>query len=162
QEVKPTHGWEVTIGYRFQPSSRHFIGTNEQKQREINHNQIQNTYNLFDIALSYQLTPRVSINGSLPILVATRVQLYNPRGIYHTRGIADMTLGVRSWIFRPPTESGGNLAFGINLKFPTGKSDIKEAALDRNNRVVYATADQSILPGDGTWGFSIDSTAYKR
>ena len=37
------------MGYRFQPSSRHFIGTVEQTQRELNNNQIQNVYHLFDI-----------------------------------------------------------------------------------------------------------------
>jgi hypothetical protein len=40
------------MSYRYQESDRHFIGTVEQKQREINHNQILNVYHLLDIAWS--------------------------------------------------------------------------------------------------------------
>jgi len=70
--------WVITIGYRYQPSSRHFVGTVEQKQRELTHNQIQNIYHLFDISIERQLTRRFSAIASLPILFAYRDQLYNP------------------------------------------------------------------------------------
>ncbi len=155
------HRFDLTIAYRYQPSSRHFIGTQEQKQRELNHNQIQNTYHLFDVALSYQLTPRWSLNTSLPILVARRDQLYAPRGIYHVAGIGDMTLGARTWLFRPPTESGGNIALGFSLKLPTGVHNAADWALDRNGKRVLATADQSIQPGDGGWGFALETQAHR-
>ena len=35
REIGSPQPWVITMGYRFQPSSRHFIGTVEQKQREI-------------------------------------------------------------------------------------------------------------------------------
>jgi hypothetical protein len=72
-----------------------------------------------------------------------------------------MTVGGRAWIFRPPTESGGNVAIGVNLKLPTGKYNATGAALDRNGAPIIATADQSIQAGDGGTGFSIDIQAYK-
>ncbi|HBY62191.1 MAG TPA: hypothetical protein DEH78_20415 [Solibacterales bacterium] len=151
----------ITVGYRFQPSSRHFIGTVEQKQREILGNQIQNTYHLFDVAVERQMTPRLSLTGSLPIFFAYRNQLYNPRGEYRVRSIGDMTLGGRMWLFRPPTESGGNVAVGVSLKLPTGKYNAVGTARDAAGNVIQATADQSIQAGDGGVGFAIDTQAYR-
>ena len=119
---------EVTVAYRYQSSFRHFVGTVEQKQRELAGTQIVNNYHLFDIAVSYPVTPRVNITGSLPILRAERNQLYAPRGIYNVDGIGDMTLGARAWLFRPPTESGANIALGFSLKFPTGKYNATDLA----------------------------------
>lgn len=161
REVRGRQPWVITIGYRFQPSSRHFVGTVEQKQREINHNQIQNTYHLFDVAVERQLTPRWTATGSLPVLFAHRNQLYPPRGEYRVRGIGDMTLGTRAWIFRPPTESGGNLAVGISLKLPTGEAGATGTATDAQGNIIAATADQSIQAGDGGTGFALDTQAYQ-
>lgn len=157
----PKLGLDVSIGYRFQQSARHFVGTVEQKQREINHNQIQNTYNLFDLALNYQVTRQWSVNASLPILIARRNQLYNPRGIYNVRGIGDMTIGGKAWLFRSPGEHG-NIQMGLSLKMPTGDPGSKDLALDRTGKPVYAVADQSIQAGDGGWGFALDSQGYRR
>jgi hypothetical protein len=133
----------------------------EQKQRELANNQIQNTYHLWDVSISRQLTPRWSVNASLPVLFVSRNQLYVPRGNFQVNSIGDMTVGGRAWIFRPPTESGGNIGIGFNLKLPTGKYNATGAALDRNNNPIIATADQSIQAGDGGTGFSLDIQAYK-
>ena len=148
------------MGYRYQASSRHFIGTVEQKQRELSHNQIQNNYHLFDLAVSYQLSRRWSINGSLPLLDAHRNQLYPPKGFYRVAGIGDMSVGVQTWLFRPPTESGGNIALGINFKAPTGRSNYRSSAVTSKGQVVQATADQSIQPGDGGYGLALSTQAY--
>lgn len=154
------HRLSVTVGYRYQSSSRHFVGTVEQKQREAAHNQIENNYHLWDIGVEYQLTRRWSLMGSLPIAKVRRNQLYNPRGIYHVAGIGDATIGARTWIFRPPTESGGNIGLGFSLKMPTGKYDSTDKAV-LNGQAVQATADQSIQAGDGGWGFALDTQMYK-
>jgi hypothetical protein len=77
------------------------------------------------------------------------------------RSIGDVTVGPRVWLFRPPTESGGNIGLGINLKLPTGKYNASGAATDRNGNPIIATADQSIQAGDGGTGFSLDVQAYK-
>lgn len=161
REVRGSQPWVATISYRFQPSSRHFVGTVEQKQREALGNQIQNTYHLFDVAVERQMTRRFSVTGSLPILFAYRNQLYNPRGEYRVRGIGDMTIGGRGWIFRPPTESGGNAAVGLSLKLPTGDYRAMGTATDAQGNVIQATADQSIQAGDGGVGFVIDAQAYR-
>jgi hypothetical protein len=161
REVYKPQPWVITIGYRYQPSSRHFVGTVEQKQRELNHNQIQNIYHLFDISIERQLTRRFSAIASLPILFAYRDQLYNPVGKFHVNSIGDMTVGGRAWIFKPPTEGGGNIAVGMSLKLPTGKYNATGIAKNAQGQTIVATADQSIQAGDGGTGFSVDTQMYR-
>ena len=158
RENSKLHHFDITIGYRYQQSSRHFVGTVEQVQREILHNQIENDYHLWDVAINYQLTPRWSLTGSLPILVAKRDQLQN--GIFRTAGVGDSTVGARFWVFRPPTESGGNVSFGFSLKMPTGKDNSVDHGVFRGTRQLV-TADQSIQAGDGGWGFALETQGYK-
>jgi hypothetical protein len=152
---------EVTVAYRYQSSFRHFIGTVEQKQRELDGTQIVNNYHLFDVGVLYPLTRRTALTGSLPILLAERNQLYAPRGIYNVNAIGDMTLGARTWVFRPPTESGANMSLGFSLKFPIGKYNATGLATSSTGQPVLATADQSIQAGDGGFGFVLETQAYQ-
>ncbi len=152
--------WTVSVGYRYQESFRHFIGTVEQKQREILGTQIFNTYHLLDVSVSRQLTPRWSAQVSLPILFADRNQLYVPRGDFHVNSIGDMTIGGRAALL-PPTESGSNILLGASLKLPTGKYNATGAAVDRNGNPIQATADQSIQAGDGRTGFALDVQMFR-
>jgi hypothetical protein len=149
------------VGYRYQPSYRHFVGTVEQKQRETNRNQIENIYHLLDFSIERQLTPRWSVAASVPVLFAHRNQLYAPSGRYVVNAFGDASVGFRSWIFKPPTESGDNISVGMSIKLPTGIYNATGAAVS-GGRPVIATADQSIQAGDGGTGFSIDLQAYKR
>jgi hypothetical protein len=150
------HHFDVTIGYRYQSSARHFVGTVEQVQREILHNQVENDYHLFDVAISYELNPRWSLTASLPMLTAKRNS--PTQGVFRAEGIGDASIGARFWVFRPPTESGGNIGFGFGLKMPTGHDNA--SGHRRNGQLI--NFDQSIQPGDGGWGFSLDTQAFKQ
>jgi hypothetical protein len=155
--------WTVGIGYRFQPSSRHFVGTVEQKQRELLHNQVQNIYSLFDFSISRVISRRWSLNASIPLLVASRDlrPFATSNGIERLVSQGDMTIGARTWIFRPPTESGGNIAIGMNLKLPTGAYNATSRLLNtRTGQTFVVTDDQSIQAGDGRVGFSLDFQAF--
>lgn len=152
------HHIDITVGYRYQSSSRHFIGTVEQVQREILRNQVENDYHLFDVGINYELTQRWSLTASLPILVATR---HMSSGLFHTHGIGDSTVGTRAWIFHSPAEHGGNIAFGISLKMPTGKDNSQDFAFINGRRTII-TSDQSIQAGDGGWGFALETQGYQR
>jgi hypothetical protein len=149
------------MGYRYQASYRHFVGAVEQKQREINRNQIYNLYHLVDIGIERQLTPRWSVSASVPMLFAHRNQLYAPSSRQVVNSVSDASFGVRSWIFKPPTESGDNVSIGVSLKVPTGNYNQTGPAM-QSGREVIATFDQSILSGDGGTGFAVDIQGYKR
>ena len=149
-------------GYRYQPSFRHFIGTVEQKQREVLGNQILNIFHLVDFSVERQLTPRLSVGGSVPVLFAHRNQLYNPRGKFVVNSIGDIAVGGRAWVFKPPTESGDNISVGMFLKLPTGKYNATGRATNARGESIIATADQSVQAGDGGTGLAVELQGFKR
>ena len=156
--MSPTwrHNLTVDIGYRVFNSNKYFQGTNEIARPTA----IRNHQNIFDVGIEYVLTPRWSLIADVPVFDGTRNQLYPPTGIFQVGGIGDITVGAQRWIFRPPTENGGNVAVSASLKIPTGIDDATGSALYKG-QIVKATADQSMQPGDGGWGFSIGTQAYK-
>ena len=154
------HGLTITTGFRTYSSYQHFIGTVEQHQRQTLHNAVLNHVDLFELDLNYQLTPRLSLIASLPGLEATRHQESSPLNVYRSGGIGDTTVGVQSWILRPPTESHANVSISAQLKLPTGINDAKGTTITQSGVAMIEPFDESIQPGDGTWGFSLATEAY--
>jgi len=103
----------------------------------------------------------MSVIASIPGLDASRHGQSSPLNAYHSGGIGDVTVGVQSWIFRPPTENHGNVAISAQLKLPTGVNDAKGTKTLSNGKTMVEPFDESIQPGDGTWGFSLATQAYK-
>lgn len=151
------HRLTLNVGYRVFNSNKYFIGTNEISRPTA----IRNHQNIFDVGVDYKLSPRWSIIADVPVFDGTRNQLYPPAGIFRVAGIGDVTVGAQAWVFRPPTESHGNIAFSASLKIPTGIDDASGAAILKGKQIV-ATADQSMQPGDGGWGVVVASQAYKQ
>jgi hypothetical protein len=150
------HNLTVEIGYRVFNSNKYFIGDEEIPRA----NATENHQNIFNIGLEYRLTPRWSLIADVPVYDGTRNQLYPPSGIFQVSGLGDITIGAQSWIFRPPTENGGNIAVSASIKLPTGIDNATGSALYKG-KIVKATADPSMQPGDGGWGFVLGSQAYK-
>lgn len=156
------HGLTFTFGFRTYSSFRHFVGTVEQVQRETGHSEVENHVDLYDLGISYQLTPRWSLIADIPAMTASRhKQGADPFNTYRSAGIGDVTVGAQAWIWRPPTESHGNIALSASLKLPTGISDAKGESVDSTGKVTIKGFDESIQPGDGTWGFSLATVAYR-
>lgn len=156
------HRLTIEVDWRSFSSFRHYIGTVEQTQRAVLGTQIKNHQNIYNISANYDLSPRWSLNFSAPVLQGTRNQLYTPKGVYDIAGIGDIIIGAEAWLFRPPAEAGGNIAFGFGLKLPTGLNNGTGTALLSNGTYGKAVADQSLQPGDGTWGFTLSTQAYKQ
>jgi hypothetical protein len=154
------HGLTITTGYRVYNSFRHYIGTVYQVQRQTQHSAVVNHVNLFELDLNYQLTPRLSLIASVPGMEATRHGQSSPLNVYRSGGIGDVTVGVQSWIFRPPTENHGNVNISAQLKLPTGINDAKGYKINSNGTTTLEPFDESVQPGDGTWGFSLATEAY--
>ena len=155
------HNLTVSVGFRTYNSYAHYIGTDYQARRALLHNQVQNHVNLYDLSFNFQLTPRFSIVGDIPGLTASRHQQGNVN-VSRAGGIGDITAGVQAWVFRPPTESHGNIAFSMSLKMPTGINDAKGTTILSNGTTQVRNFDQSIQPGDGSWGFTLATQAYRQ
>lgn len=155
------HPVTVEVDWRSFSSFRHFSGTVENTSRQTLGTFIPNHQNIYNISLDMQVTPRWSVNAFVPVLQGTRDQKYPPVQKVEIAGIGDMIVGVQGWVLKPPTENGGNIAFSLGLKLPTGINNGMGTGRLANGTVQKVVADQSLQPGDGTWGFTLGTQAYK-
>ena len=150
--------WRLDIAYRHQYSYQHYVGTAYQEQRALKKNQVMNHIDLQNYLLTYQADPRWSFQLNVPFLIANRHSQNALNRQYDVAGFGDVTLTAQTWLWRPPTESGGNIAVGFGVKLPTGNaaaSNTFKAGLPVQN------VDQSIQPGDDAYGIVGDFQAFK-
>jgi hypothetical protein len=152
--------WQVSVGYRYQHSHRHFIGTEEQVDRAEERTEVNNRIHIFDVAGTYEVNQRVNIGFSVPILVAKRYTERTPELATHSTGIGDISVIGRMWLFRNPNESRQNISVGFGIKFPTGESGATDT-INTPAGPVTRVVDQSIQPGDGGYGMVAEFQAYK-
>lgn len=162
--------WSASLGWRYQKSDRHFVGSEYQEQRDEQGSQVINDVNLADLSIRYQATRRVEISVGVPYFMATRSQSLRQSGVelerYQTaaRGIGDVFVSTRRWMFDPDTHTGGNLQLGFGVKIPTGannETDTFRVLSGGTITNVIRTVDQSIQPGDGGFGILADLSTFK-
>lgn len=162
--------WSASIGWRYQKSDRHFVGSEYQEARDEQGSQVINDVNLADLSIRYQATRRVEISVGIPYFMGTRSQSLRQDGVelerYQTaaRGIGDVFVSTRRWMFDPDTHPGGNLQLGVGVKIPTGannETDTFRALSGTTVTNVIRTVDQSIQPGDGGFGILADLSTFK-
>jgi hypothetical protein len=164
--------WQVATSYRWQKSDRHFIGSEEQKDREADSSQVINRVHLLDLNVRYNLSQRTSFSASVPYFIASRSnpirdasRVVIDRSVTHANSLSDAGLTARRWMKNPDSCKNGNVSLGLGLKTPTGQSDHTDVrrALTAG-RIVSSVVpvDQSIQPGDGGWGFTVEATGFRR
>lgn len=159
---------QLGINYRYFKSFRHFRGTEEEPDRVANGSEVINHSHAWDFFLTYGISNRFYASLTLPTVINTRSSLYeHGREERHTtfsRGLADVRLGVGYWLFDPVAHPRGNLALGLGLKIPTGSynaSDIFYNVGPEGGPEVRPV-DQSIQPGDGGFGITVDFQLYQQ
>lgn len=164
--------WQVSLGYRYQRSDRHFRGTHEEVNRQAEGSEVINTVNLVDLGIRYNFNPRFSLSVGIPYLSAERTSPIRAsdrsvvdRDAVQSGDLGDITLVGRYLLWDPVTQPKGNMVVGLGVKFPTGAYDVRDTETDLTDdgeRVqVVETVDQSIQPGDGGWGVVVDMSAYR-
>lgn len=161
-------------GFRYFESFRHFRGFEEEHNRIEDGTQVINDSYFLDLSLTYGITDRLYANAILPFVNHKRSSMYehggnppNGLGERHTTtssGLSDMRLGLGYWLFDPAKSHGFNYAVGLGVKLPTGKYDYTDTFYnqgenrDEDREVVV---DQSIQPGDGGTGITLDVQGYQ-
>ena len=158
-------GWQAAVGYRWLHSDRHFIGSQEQPQRQANGTQVINDSHFIDLTATYGLTKRLSLNLTVPFVYSDRSSLYEHDNIHRhsmvASGLADVRLGATMWVFNPDQHHDGNLSFGLGLKCPTGDSEAQAIAYKVTGPALRYV-DQSIQPGDGGWGVVLETQGFQK
>lgn len=161
---------DIQIGsnYRYFKSFRHFRGTHEEPDRVSNGSEVINHSHSWDFFLTYGISNRLYASITIPTVINTRSSLYehgrDERNTTFSRGLADIRVGVGYWLFDLEKNQNGNLALGLGLKLPTGSynaSDIFYNVGPEGGPQVRPV-DQSIQPGDGGFGITLDFQFYQK
>jgi len=162
--------WSFSLGWRYQESDRHYVGSDYQEQRAELGNQVINHINLADLTVRYQASLRTELSLGMPFFMGTRSQTFRQPATgelerYQTaaRGLGDIFFTTRRWMFDPDTHPGRNLQLGVGVKIPTGQNNATDTFKVVSGSTVtnqIRTVDQSIQPGDGGFGILVDVSTF--
>ena len=159
----PSGDWVADMSFRYLHSMRHFVGDQEQFQRQVLGNQVINHQYFLDLDAQYAISPRWSVGLLAPFSFSTRSQVANGSRIEtHADGIGDTRLSAYFWTWDPTKHPKGNIQLGIGLKTPTGDDGVTDTFVTSTGQAVVHPVDQSIQPGDGGFGFTLELNAYRQ
>ena len=165
--------WTLSFGWRYGHADRHFVGTTEQKHRQAENSQVENIVHLLDLGLRYRFDQQNEISIGIPYLMARREgpirdadrNLIGRQVRSNTRGIGDIAVIYHRRLWNPETHPRSNITLGLGLEFPTGDNSQQDSLLIRQDDGSLVpesrTADQSVQPGDGGFGFVVQGSGYK-
>jgi hypothetical protein len=172
---------QAGTNYRYFHSWRHYVGTEEQPQRQTtggghdeNGKERGNAVNIYshavDINLSYGLTNRLQFNLSLPWVHNERSQVLRTttalkdtfRYSVFAKGLGDVRVGLNYWTIDPAKAHNGNLMIGVGLKLKTGSHSEMDDAPQADGTTKSVVMDQAIQPGDGGIGFSVEFQGFTK
>ena len=125
-----TGHWQVSAGYRYFRSFRHYKGDVEQHERLEQHTEVVNLSHALDLGITYMPSLRWSVSVNLPVQYNDRSSLYEHYGNavaqnpeqkrFHTgsQGIGDLRLSGSYWLVNPVKLPKANLAVGVGVKLP--------------------------------------------
>jgi len=175
--------FQIGTNYRYFHSWRHFVGTEEQPQRQTtggghdaNGNERGNAVNIYSHALDFNfsvgLTNRLQLNATIPYVHNERSQVLRQttpvkdtfRYSVFASGIGDFRIGLNYWVFNPENASRGNLMLGLGVKLPTGRYDDTDNKVPQTNGTTldFVVMDQALQPGDGGLGISVELQAFRQ
>lgn len=172
--------FQVGVNFNYYHSWKHFVGTEEQLQRQttgggigtdgIDHGDAVNNYSkATDLNLSYGITRRLQVNATLPYVSNERSQILKQvtpkrdtfRYSVFANGLADIRLSINYWIFDPQKVKKGNLMLGIGVKLNNAKYDATYDTPQSDGSIKNVIVDQSIQPGDGGIGVSLEFNGFR-
>jgi len=161
--------FNIQTGYRYFKSFRHFRGDHEETNRVDEGTNVINHSNFLDLSISYGITDRLYAEMNIPYTWNARSSLYehggNGLGDRHetsSQGVGDFRFSVGYWLFEPGKKNF-NYSLGLGLKLPTGRYDYTDTFYNQgpnDDQNIEGVVDQSIQPGDGGKGFTVDIRGY--
>jgi hypothetical protein len=164
---------EIQVGanYRYFHSFRHFVGTEEQPQRQDLGNAVNIYSHAVDINFAYGITNRLQAYVSVPYVNNERSQTLTltkdaaskalTRYSVFANGLADVRFGLNYWVINPEKTHRGNFNIGAGVKLATGSYTKTDDALQTDGTLKSAVMDQAIQPGDGGVGFSLELQGFQ-
>lgn len=156
--------WQLSINNRYFKSFRHFVGTDEQKQRLDLGTEVINHSTATDLAIIRKINSRWSIMLDIPVLSNSRSSLYEHSNIgrftTHSFGVGDMRIALYRWLLNPEKLYKGNVQIGVGLKLPTGAYNYQDYFMLTDSTKRLGAVDQSIQLGDGGTGITFEINSF--
>ena len=163
-QIDTTHKWQFSANNRYFRSFRHFVGTDEQKQRQKLGTEVINHQYTLDMALYRMIDSRWSVMLDLPIEDNSRSSLYEHANLgrykTHSFGVGDIRVAVYSWVLDPVKMPKGNVQVGLGIKLPTGSYNYLDYFHVTDSTKRLGPVDQSIQLGDGGTGITFELNAF--
>jgi len=165
--------WQFSLDYRHLYSFRHFVGSVPQQYRQQGNSEVRNRINLIDGGLTYQITPRFSVEGNLPVEFASRRYFIAAGsinggpptdliGAWGVSGVGDVSAMGQGWVWDPTKKTSHNIQIGLGFQAPTGRDNIQNNLVEiPGTPAVNATADYSVQPGIGVWAIPISLESFQ-
>lgn len=168
-------GWQFNFNTRYFKSYKHFVGTEEQKERVENGTEVINYSFSWDFTLTRNFNNRWALGLSIPLLSNVRSSMYEHYGNNNSSkpgarrqtesfGIGDIRLTAYRWMFDPVKSRKGNLQVGLGVKLPTGDYQYQDyfhkIAHNGGDSSVLGPVDQSIQLGDGGTGIIFELNGF--
>jgi hypothetical protein len=162
-ESSHASSWIFNANNRYFKSFRHFVGTEEQKQRIAQGTEVINHAYTLDLALTRIVNNRWSFSLDVPVNANTRSSLYEHGGkerhSTHSFGVGDIRFTTYAWLLDPAKSPRGNIQVGLGIKLPTGDYKYQDYFYTDSSKAL-GPVDQSIQLGDGGTGFTTEVNAY--
>ncbi len=166
---RPFAGLQMSLGYRWLRSDRHFIGNDEQEEREEQGSEVVTELGTFNLGFHYAFTPRfafsldaawVENHRSSPVYLENNRELpVVGRWNSGASGFGDMRLGLHAWVWDPaghgspqaglhgknavaapaPSPLRGNLRISLGVDMPTGEKDVMSYRKTYRNGRIVST-----------------------
>lgn len=161
--------WDFNISGRYFKSYKHFNGTDEVTQRVTDGTDVRNFSRTVDLSLVRKINEKWSIGIDLPLVYNERTSLYehvsnvkgSPRFSTYSQGIGDIRISAYKWLIAPKVGNKGNLLGGVGIKLPTGNYKATDVFHNTLTTTRVGPVDQSIQPGDGGWGLSLELNGFR-
>lgn len=169
-KVEQTSGWTLAINSRYFKSYKHFVGTEEQKERVEKGTEVINHATSTEFGLTRQLNNRWSLAFFAPVINNIRSSKYEHYGNgsespaarrnTHAFGLGDVRLAAYYWLIDPAKMTRANVQIGAGIKLPTGDYRVQDYFWKNDTTKTLATVDQSIQLGDGGTGFTLEANTF--
>jgi len=157
--------WQLNFAFRHFKSDRHFVGDDEQPQRQAQGTEVINNSYFYDVTATYAWSKRLNFSFTMPFVYHDRSSFYEHSGNsgarYHTQaaGLGDVRLSANYWILNPETAHRWNVSVGVGIKWATGDYEAKDIFI-RTSGPAERFVDSSIQPGDGGVGGTVELQGF--
>jgi len=164
QSMQTHQAWVFTMNNRYFKSFRHFVGTEEQKQRVAQGSEVINRVFATELGLTRQFNDRWSFAFFAPIISNGRSSLYEHDGKHRNStssfGLGDIRFATYYWLVNPSVAKKANMQIGLGIKLPTGDYKYQDYFYKNDSVKVLGPVDQSIQLGDGGTGITLEANAF--